>query len=60
VCGSGPEVVPRRQAHNRTRDGVAGLIKQNIAQHKKDGPTAAKHRPRTKMMIEMGRAYWHE
>ena len=39
---------------------VAELIKQKIAQFKKDGPSAANHRPRTKEMIEMGRAYWHE
>ena len=60
VCRSGREVVPLRKAHNRTHDGVAELIKQKIAQFKKDGPSAANHRPRTKEMIEMGRAYWHE
>ena len=60
MCRSGREVVPLRKAHNRTHDGVAELIKQKIAQFKKDGPSAANHRPRTKEMIEMGRAYWHE
>jgi hypothetical protein len=60
VCGSGLEVVPQRKVHNRTHDGVAEAIKQKIARHKKDGPTAANHRPRTKAMVEMGRAYWLE